>query len=453
MASETETHGTNPAKITNFSYIGMTQNLAEEQQSSGASLQTTKDYSYDITGHRLTMTVTPASSTPTTYSYGYDVHGSVSLLVDPSGNAKATYGYTPYGAPDSAVSQGDTDPTNPLNQYRYSAQRMDTASASLAAGSRNFDPATGHYLQQDLFNGSMSDAALAGDPLNQNRYALGGGNPLSLKETDGHVVTEDGGGGAFTWPNPDPPPPPKPPSRAKPCNGFFCAAAGIGVGLFDTGRDLVGGVGNLGGAAVHAVTHPAELPGDAAAIASTVGTDTATFIHDPGGTSRKILANGFQAAAGAVDQLHTAFTSGDDFSRFRAYSHFTSSFVATALPAAGVLKKAGLLGDIAKGARTATAAAGDVGPASSALNGLRLNAQLASESQVAGPGDAIIGAGTKTPLHAAERLAAQYGGDPYSWAKMTSPTYSNGWGLTFSTHWYENLETGLRVEWKTVFGR
>lgn len=41
MASETETRGATPSRTTSLSYIGMTGNVAEEQQSSGRTLQTT----------------------------------------------------------------------------------------------------------------------------------------------------------------------------------------------------------------------------------------------------------------------------------------------------------------------------------------------------------------------------------------------------------------------------
>lgn len=72
---------------------------------------------------------------------------------------------------------------------------------------------------------------------------------------------------------------------------------------------------------------------------------------------------------------------------------------------------------------------------------------------MAGPGEAIARAGTSTPLRVAQDLADQYGGDPYACSKMTSPTYSNSWEMTFSTHWYENRDTGMQTEWKMVIGR
>jgi hypothetical protein len=38
-----------------------------------------------------------ATGTPKELSYGFDAHGSVSLLLDSTGQAKAAYGYQAYG--------------------------------------------------------------------------------------------------------------------------------------------------------------------------------------------------------------------------------------------------------------------------------------------------------------------------------------------------------------------
>jgi hypothetical protein len=51
-------------------------------------------------------------------------------------------------------------------------------------------------------------------------------------------------------------------------------------------------------------------------------------------------------------------------------------------------------------------------------------------------------------LRAAERLAADYGGVPTDWAKMTSSSYKGADGFTFETHWHQN-PTGERFEFKT----
>ena len=52
------------------------------------------------------------------------VHDSVSLLLDPNGNAKSLYGYSAYGDHDRSLTQGDTDNTNPFNAFRYTGQAL-----------------------------------------------------------------------------------------------------------------------------------------------------------------------------------------------------------------------------------------------------------------------------------------------------------------------------------------
>ena len=44
-------------------------------------------YTYDAYGHRLSMTNTPNGQASQTFTYGYNVHDSVSQLIDTNGNA------------------------------------------------------------------------------------------------------------------------------------------------------------------------------------------------------------------------------------------------------------------------------------------------------------------------------------------------------------------------------
>ena len=84
------------------------------------------------------------------------MHGSVSQLVDSNGKTTASYGYTPYGQSDSTLSQGEnTDQTNPINPFTYSAKRADTGSGTLDMGVRRFGPNTAHFLTPDFFYGSL----------------------------------------------------------------------------------------------------------------------------------------------------------------------------------------------------------------------------------------------------------------------------------------------------------
>jgi hypothetical protein len=51
------------------------------------------------------------------------------------------------------------------------------------------------------------------------------------------------------------------------------------------------------------------------------------------------------------------------------------------------------------------------------------------------------------------RLAAKYGGDAADWAKMSSSSHQaagEARSAAFETHWYENVVTGAKAEYKTV---
>jgi RHS repeat-associated protein len=196
VTRQTEQHGTAPARTTVFDHLALTDQISREQHSTSAGPTRTKTYSYDAAGHRLGMTDTPNGGTPTPYTYGYDVHGSVSLLLNATGSASAAYGYTAYGEIDKALSKGDTNDDDPLNPYRYTGKRYDSGSGTLDMGARRFGPGPNRFLQRDQYNGALANLSLSTDPLSQNRYSLAGGNPISFIEVDGHIVTEDGTGTA-----------------------------------------------------------------------------------------------------------------------------------------------------------------------------------------------------------------------------------------------------------------
>jgi RHS repeat-associated protein len=216
---EVEDHaGTAKDRTTTNTFQGLTNLVTQEQQAGGTDPKT-KTYAYDAYGHRIGLTDKNNTTGATnSYSYASDVHGSVSQLLDDSGNVKASYGYTAFGGADSTDSEsltsGDPDPQAPLNPYRYAGKRMDSGTAASTApavaagsggydmGARRFGPDIGSFLQQDMFAGALADLGLATDPLTQNRYALAGGNPISNVEIDGHMLLADGGGGGSTSPNP-----------------------------------------------------------------------------------------------------------------------------------------------------------------------------------------------------------------------------------------------------------
>ena len=208
--TEVENHtGTDKDRSTAFTHQGLTNLVTEEKQTGGTSPKT-KTFSYDAYGHRIGMTDTNnITGAVDTYTYGQDVHGSVSQLITDAGTVKASYGYDAYGAADApatdpqALTRGDQDNQAPINPYRYSGKRIDSGQATSATstagydmGVRRYGPDIGRFLQQDIFAGALADLGLALDPLTQNRYALAGGNPISFVEVDGHRVIADGGGGS-----------------------------------------------------------------------------------------------------------------------------------------------------------------------------------------------------------------------------------------------------------------
>jgi len=200
VVAQVETHPAFPTdpRTTTFNYLGLTAQQTREVQTNSTGTLAAKDYSYDPAGRRLAMTNTPYSGgvpqAPTTYTYGYDTHGSTSQLLDPTGATRASYGYRAYGDTDTDLSKGDTNAVNPFNPFRYSAKRMDTGSNTLDMGARRFGPDIGRFLNQDVFHGALANLGLATDPLTNNRYALAAGNPISYAEWDGHMPIPDGGG-------------------------------------------------------------------------------------------------------------------------------------------------------------------------------------------------------------------------------------------------------------------
>jgi RHS repeat-associated protein len=207
VASETETHpGLSTPRTTQFSYVGLSSQLTEEQLSSSGTTTEVKDYGYDPYGHLLSFTDTPYSNgspqTPTNYSYGVNVHDSVDLLVNPAGGVKASYGYQPYGQADGSLTQGDTSTTSPLNPMRYEAKRLDSGSQSYNTGVRNYSPGSDHFLTPDVFHGALADLQLSSDLLTQDRYALAGGSPLSYIDWSGHMPANDGSAGGASSPSP-----------------------------------------------------------------------------------------------------------------------------------------------------------------------------------------------------------------------------------------------------------
>lgn len=90
--------------------------------------------------------------------------------------------------------------------------------------------------------------------------------------------------------------------------------------------------------------------------------------------------------------------------------------------------------------------------AASAISALNLSKSLASQQQVGESGKVIAGKGSNTVFRDAAKVAQQYGGQAADWVKKTSSSFTAADGTKFQTHWVENIKTGAREMYKTVFG-
>jgi RHS repeat-associated protein len=185
--SETETHS-GSTRTTQFTYVGTTNAVSKEVVTGSTS--TTKKYAYDGLGQRATVT-----DGANRYSYLYDAHGSVSLLVDQSNAVDASYAYSAYGSTNPAISKtaaGFID----RNPYKYTSKRFDSGSGTYDMGARRYSPKAGRWLEQDLYYNALDNLALSLDPLYSNRYLFTGANPINFVELDGHLLgpaVADGG--------------------------------------------------------------------------------------------------------------------------------------------------------------------------------------------------------------------------------------------------------------------
>ncbi|MCX4456331.1 hypothetical protein OOK58_30660 [Streptomyces sp. NBC_01728] len=109
-------------------------------------------------------------------------------MTDKNGDTKATYGYTAYGSDDTSEFTGidKPDAQNPTkedyNPYRYNGKRWDAQSGTYDMGFRDYSPGLNRFTTRDMYTGALTDMGLGADPFTGNRYAFGGGNPVSNVE-------------------------------------------------------------------------------------------------------------------------------------------------------------------------------------------------------------------------------------------------------------------------------
>lgn len=187
------THG---GKTTDLVYLGLTEELSAELE--GAKV--VKTYQHGPDGELLSQVKTnDDNSTEDSYT-GYNGHSDIEQITDDKGDGRATYGYSAYGKNDASQFTGadkadagnQPDPNRaPYNSYRFNGKRFDQSTGDYDMGFRDYDPGINQFLSRDSYNGALDDLGLAADPYTSNRYAFGGGNPISNVELDGHNWLSD----------------------------------------------------------------------------------------------------------------------------------------------------------------------------------------------------------------------------------------------------------------------
>ncbi|WP_158074084.1 golvesin C-terminal-like domain-containing protein [Micromonospora sp. CB01531] len=191
-ATKTTDDGGAKERTTTFNYLGLSSEVLDEEVAG----KITKSYQYSPWGQRLSQVTHKDDGTEEKAYYGYDKHTDVEQLTDDTGDTKATYGYTAYGKNDEALFTGIDKPDaadltkEPYNVYRFNAKRWDQNSQSYDMGFRDYSPGLNRFLSRDTYNGALADMNLGLNPFTGNRYAFGGGNPISMIEHDGHIPCE-----------------------------------------------------------------------------------------------------------------------------------------------------------------------------------------------------------------------------------------------------------------------
>jgi RHS repeat-associated protein len=247
VVSQTTNAGSSTEKTTTFDYLSLSRAVVAEQENG----KTTKTYQYSPWGERLSQVVHKQDGSEEPTYYSYNPHSDVQAVTDDNGDTKSTYGYTAYGASDDSQNTGvdKQDPANPTkepyNAYRFNADRFDAATGNYDMGFRSYDPGLNQFLTRDLYNGALADLGMTANPFTSNRYAFGGGNPLSNIELTGHGWLSDLGHAALDVAGMIP----VVGAVADVANGVWYAAEGD---YLDAGLSFAGAIPVIGDAAIGA---------------------------------------------------------------------------------------------------------------------------------------------------------------------------------------------------------
>jgi RHS repeat-associated protein/uncharacterized repeat protein (TIGR01451 family) len=451
---------------TDVHFDGLSTSVALEQQETGHPADVV--YGLSATGDVLADDFAPGTINRTEF-LSQDGYSSITDVTAGNG-AMACDSFTdPFGAPmfSSGLNPCHTGSLNDTVLYRSS--KHDPATGAYVLGRRTYDPTKASFLQPDSFRLDGQDPSLLTNPSMRNAYGYAGGDPVNNADPTGHDICREN------------------PQDCVDDNGAFdqgmadAQTAGTRGGSAQqvTQAQAVGQQHGSAASRLRRAVHAAALHTKALSELNAPDSNgsydscSPMFVFDRSvgaaqyaphvydGCNRNPVAGGVCHNRGGLDTIDCGFRdaiagppapSGTYYdNEFLVHGHCNTDCLINTLAIVGVPFDGEEEADAALVTLIAHVATDDISSSFGFISRLMLNRQLASGSQMAAAGRAIAGAGTSVPLRVAQDLARQYGGDPAGWAKMTSKLFRGADGFGFQLHWYEYLETGLQVEWKTKF--
>jgi RHS repeat-associated protein len=108
-----------------------------------------------------------------TLTYLTDALGSTRGLVDANQNLTDRYNYTPYGK------LKDHNGTS-ANNFLFTGEQFDSEVGNYYLRARYYSPDSGRFISRDSYDGTGNN------PISQNHYLYGNGNPLTYVDPTGH---------------------------------------------------------------------------------------------------------------------------------------------------------------------------------------------------------------------------------------------------------------------------